>query len=89
VPDRDKPPARGRTVVPGVLKSWQRRRSRQTDALEITADKVYVTCYEGEDSSAVGCTHAEFRAGKLQQVVCETFGARVLAEALAYLRPRH
>ncbi|MCD6059832.1 MAG: hypothetical protein K0R03_279 [Moraxellaceae bacterium] len=70
-----------------ILKSWQRQTEEQLDVLEVTAGKVYVACYEGEDCSAVGCTHAEFRAGKLHGVVREIFGEAVLAEALQYLRP--
>lgn len=68
-----------------ILKTWTRETERQTDALEITAEKVYIACYEDEDCSALGCTHAEFLEGKLQAVVLEIFGESVLAEAVDYL----
>lgn len=72
-----------------VLKSWTRRSKDRVDALEITEDKVYVACYEGGDSSAVGCSRTEFIAGKLNKVVEDVFGSLVLGEALQYLVQRH
>lgn len=69
-----------------VLKSWTRRRERQVDALEVTAGRVYVACYEGDDCSALGCSHADFTGGKLHAVVADLLGAAVLAEALAFVR---
>ena len=72
-----------------VLKSWTRRTEERVDALEITEDRVYVACYEGGDSSAVGCSRTEFAAGKLNKVVVDVFGELVLGEALQYLAQRH
>lgn len=72
-----------------ILKSWRRRSEKRVDTLEITADKVYLACEEGEDCSALGCTRGEFLQGRLNQVVEEAMGEAVLAEALAYLRQHH
>lgn len=69
-----------------ILKTWSRRSEKRLDALEITAEKVYIACYEGDDCSAVGCSRAEFRDGKLNRVAEDVFGEAVLAEALAWLR---
>lgn len=74
-----------------ILKSWRRQTEKRIDTLEITAEKVYLACDEGEDAldSAIGCTRAEFLAGRLNGMVAEIFGKAVLREALAYLRLRH
>lgn len=69
-----------------ILKTWSRRSEKRLDALEITAEKVYIACYEGDDCSAVGCSRTEFRDGKLNRVAEDVFGEAVLAEALAWLR---
>lgn len=72
-----------------ILKSWTRQKGARIDALEITEEKVYVACYEGEDCSAVGCTREEFMAGKLNRVAVDVFGEAVLKEARDFLQRRH
>lgn len=69
-----------------ILKTWVRQSEKRKDVLEITEGKVYINCYEGEDCSAVGCTWAEFGAGKLNGVVVDVFGASVLRQALTFIQ---
>ncbi|MDF3032031.1 MAG: hypothetical protein K0R03_2589 [Moraxellaceae bacterium] len=72
-----------------ILKSWTRQKGSRVDALEITDEKVFVTSYEGEENSAVGCTREEFVEGKLNRIVVDVFGGVVLQEALQFLQRRH
>jgi hypothetical protein len=72
-----------------VLKAWKQRVKERVDTLEITADKVYVACDEGNDDSAIGCTREEFLEGRMNRLVLDIFGPDVLKAALAYLRQRH
>lgn len=73
-----------------ILKSWQRASKDRVDTLEITAEKVYLACDEGDDGdSAVGCRREEFLAGRLNALVGEIFGEDVLAEALDYVSRHH
>lgn len=73
-----------------ILKSWTRETDDgRVDALEISDGKVYVASYEDEDVSAVGCSWAEFSAGKLNEVARDVFGKAVLDQALHFVQRLH
>ena len=64
---------------------WQLVQGNRTDSIDLVDGKVWLGTEQGfgHGSSGAVATYAEFLAGKLNEVVADTFGPAALNEVLA------
>src|SRR5688572_14694824 len=76
------------TTIPAMRTAWERQHDGATHYIQVTRTEVVVGHHYGSGhSDAAGvATHAEFLAGRYQDIVRDVHGEAALSEVLASVR---